>query len=162
MDLSCEPNDELEGSNWLRTLQRLQSAMPADRIAASMKTGNHREGIVGLDEEHKKVWEVPEDSASNIAVHKRELVRIGLYALYRSVHLCAKSLPKAFDFVFVPVLRVQQFISGSRGEVDRVGYGQRRSSSAFSASQVTLSRRSASRRSRRRSSSSFWAAETGS
>jgi len=75
------------------------------------------------------------------------------HALDHSVDLCAKATAESGRFRLVPVLRVYQFRAGSQGENNVEHYGQRCSSSAFNAAQVTHWRRSGPSDARRRSSS---------
>ena len=119
-----------------------RSLLPACRIAATVEAGDNGQRVVGFDNEHERVGKAAKQGAAHIPVDHGELPGARAHALDHGVNCLAETSAQAGGFVLVPVLRVDQFRAGRSGEDNRMHYGQRRSRSAFNASQVMPSRRS--------------------
>jgi hypothetical protein len=61
------------------------------RIAAAVETGNDRECLVGLDDEHERVGKAVEQGAADAFINDRKLPGIGAHALNHGINRCAET-----------------------------------------------------------------------
>jgi hypothetical protein len=89
--------------------------MPASRIAAAVETGDDCYDLVGFCDEHQRIRKAPQQGAANVFVDDRELTGIGRDALNRGLDGEAEMPAQTRGLAFVPVLRVNEFLSGRLG-----------------------------------------------
>lgn len=71
-----------------------------------MKTGDHSQCFIRLNQKHKRIGEVPEQGTMHVFVNGGELPGIGRHSLNHRVHLSTETPPEARSFVLVPILRI--------------------------------------------------------